>query len=95
VYSFERPEAALLTAAEQSAFKRNKKAWTFFEAQAPSYKRIALHWVVSGKRAETRTRRLDKLVEDSAAGRRLAHLTPPDRRNKVERAPRSSKRRPR
>ncbi|HET8937008.1 MAG TPA: YdeI/OmpD-associated family protein [Polyangiales bacterium] len=91
VYSFERAEEALLTADEQRHFKRDKKAWAFFVAQAPSYKRIALHWVITAKRAETRTRRLEKLVEDSGAGRRLAHLTPAPR----TKAARSPKRRSR
>lgn len=93
VYSFERAEAAALTAAEDSQFKRNKRAYAFFEAQAPSYRRTALHWVVSAKRAETRTRRLEKLIEDSAAGRRLAHLTPIRRAKAAPKATRSSKRR--
>ena len=86
VYSFERAEEALLTAAELRQLKRDKKAWAFFDVQAPSYKRGALHWVVSAKRAETRTRRLEQLAEDSRAGRRLAHLTSPPR-TKTARSP--------
>jgi uncharacterized protein YdeI (YjbR/CyaY-like superfamily) len=82
VYSFERAAAAELTAAEQRAFKRSKPAWTFFDAQAPSYKRAALHWVVSAKREETRARRLEKLIDDSTAGRRLDQLTPPAKRKR-------------
>jgi hypothetical protein len=31
-----------------------------------------LHWVTSAKRPETRTRRLAQLIEDCAAGRRIA-----------------------
>lgn len=76
VYSFERKEEAQLSAAELLEFQRNKKAYAYFEGQAPSYKRTALHWVVSAKRPETRVRRLQTLICDSAAGRRLAHLTP-------------------
>ena len=52
------------------------EAWAFFSAVAPSYRRTATHWVVSAKRPETRERRLAQLIEDSAAGRRLKHLTP-------------------
>jgi uncharacterized protein YdeI (YjbR/CyaY-like superfamily) len=33
---------------------------------------FATSWVVSAKREETRARRLARLIEDSAAGRRLA-----------------------
>ena len=76
VYSFERAEAAQLTAAELREFRRAKKGYEFFEGQAPWYKRVALHWVVSAKREETRAKRLTTLIADSTAGRRLAHLTP-------------------
>jgi uncharacterized protein YdeI (YjbR/CyaY-like superfamily) len=76
VYSFERAEAATLTAAELREFRRQKQGFEFFEAQAPWYKRTALHWVVSAKRPETRARRLTTLIADSVASRRLAQLSP-------------------
>jgi uncharacterized protein YdeI (YjbR/CyaY-like superfamily) len=87
VYAFERAEPATLTAAELQKFQRHKQGFVFFEAQAPSYKRTALHWVVSSKRPETRVRRLDKLIEDSDAGRRLAQFTP----TKVKSKPKAGK----
>jgi uncharacterized protein YdeI (YjbR/CyaY-like superfamily) len=31
-----------------------------------------LHWITSAKRPETRAKRLAQLIEDSAAGRRIA-----------------------
>jgi len=46
----------------------------FFESQPPGYRRICLHWVVSAKRAETRERRLNTVIADSAAGRRIGAL---------------------
>ena len=52
-------------------------AWRFFEAQAPGYRRTAIHWVVSAKREDTRRKRLATLIEDSRSGRRLRHLTRP------------------
>jgi uncharacterized protein YdeI (YjbR/CyaY-like superfamily) len=72
IYSFERDEPVELPRAGFSA-----EAWEFFQAQPPGYRRTAGHWVLSAKRAETRERRLAQLVEDSAAGRRLRHLTRP------------------
>ena len=36
------------------------------------YRRAAIWWVLSAKRAETADRRMAALVADSAAGRRLA-----------------------
>jgi uncharacterized protein YdeI (YjbR/CyaY-like superfamily) len=72
IYSFERDEPAELT---REGF--SDEAWEFFQAQPPGYRRTAAHWVTSAKREETRERRLAQLVEDSAAGRRLRHLTRP------------------
>jgi uncharacterized protein YdeI (YjbR/CyaY-like superfamily) len=80
VYSFERRHPARLEPAQEKQFRANKAAWKFFESQPPSYRKTAVHWVVSAKREETRSRRLAQLIEDSAAGRRLAQLTPPGRR---------------
>ena len=77
VYSFERSQEAQLIAAELREFQRHKQAFKYFEAQAPWYKRTALHWVVSAKRPETRARRLQTLIDDSAAERRLRHLSQP------------------
>ena len=74
VYSYEQENPAL-TAAQEKLLRSNKKAWTFFQEQAPWYRRTATWWVISAKRSETRERRLAKLIEDSAAGRRLAHLS--------------------
>ena len=77
VYSFERSQEAKLTPREQKQLRANRKAWTFFEAQPPGYRRVCLHWVVSAKRPETRERRLNTLIADSAAGRRIAPLRRP------------------
>ena len=51
--------------------KRNKAAWTFFQAQPPYYRKTMNWWIVSAKQEETRLKRLDKLIEESAAGRRM------------------------
>jgi len=77
VYSFERKEAPRLEPAEEKALRSNAKAAAFFDAQAPWYRRTALHWVVSAKRDETRARRLQQLIADSAAGRTIPPLTRP------------------
>jgi uncharacterized protein YdeI (YjbR/CyaY-like superfamily) len=77
VYSFERNEAAKLTAAQEKALRANHKAAAFFDAQPPWYRRTATHWVISAKREETRARRLAQLIADSAAGRTIGLLTRP------------------
>jgi uncharacterized protein YdeI (YjbR/CyaY-like superfamily) len=80
VYSFERDGEAKLDPDHEARFQANAQAWEFFQAQAPSYRRTAIHLVVSAKRPETRERRLNQLIEDSAAGRRLKQLTSPPRK---------------
>lgn len=50
------------------------RAWEFFSAQPPSYRRVALEWVASAKREETRRRRLEALIRDSEGGLRIAPL---------------------
>lgn len=72
-YSFEQ-EGAGLAPAHERVLKRNRKAWRFWTAQPPGYRKTASWWVESAKREETRLRRLDQLVADSAAGLRIALL---------------------
>jgi uncharacterized protein YdeI (YjbR/CyaY-like superfamily) len=77
IYSYERREEAKFEPEQERAFKENTAAWSFFESQPAGYRRTATHWVVSAKRPETRRKRLATLIEDSANGRRLKHLTRP------------------
>jgi uncharacterized protein YdeI (YjbR/CyaY-like superfamily) len=70
-YSYEL-QAAKLTPAFEKRFKANQAAWTFFTSQAPSYQRHSKFFVMSAKKEETRTRRLEILIADSAAQRRLS-----------------------
>src|SRR4051794_28413876 len=81
VYSFEREKEASLGPEQLQRFRANEKAWEFFQAQPPGYRRTAIHLVVSAKRPETRERRLTQLIEDSAAGRRLKQLVSPKRKS--------------
>lgn len=74
VYSFEQNEIAFDSSQEQQ-FKRAKAAWQFFQSQAPWYRRTATYWVISAKRDETKAKRLNILIEDSAAGRTIGPLT--------------------
>jgi len=74
VYSFENAPRKLRPADERR-FKANQAAWEFFQQQPPGYRRIAIWWVISAKKEETRARRLSRLIEDSGNGRRLAQLT--------------------
>ena len=73
IYSYERA-AATLDAAAMNALKADKKAWQYYESQAPWYKRTSAHWVVSAKRPETRAKRLATLIECSRKGERIGPL---------------------
>ena len=67
-------------AAAEKRFKANKGAWAFFAAQPAGYRKIATWWVMSGKKPETRARRLQALIEDSASGRRARGFPDPGKR---------------
>ena len=69
IYSFER--TAALDANAEREFKANKRAWTFFEAQPPGYRRRAALWMMNAKREETRARRLAQLIAASENRLRL------------------------
>jgi uncharacterized protein YdeI (YjbR/CyaY-like superfamily) len=75
VYSYEQPEDAVLDEQQTARFQSEEAAWQWFSAQPASYRRAAVHWVVSAKRPDTRERRLVQLIGDSAAGRTVPPLT--------------------
>jgi uncharacterized protein YdeI (YjbR/CyaY-like superfamily) len=77
VYSYEQRKSAELPAAARARFRANAKAWKFFQAQPPWYQRTATYWVISAKKEETRERRLDTLIRDSASRRTIGPLTRP------------------
>jgi uncharacterized protein YdeI (YjbR/CyaY-like superfamily) len=77
IYSYEQRKNAQFEPAQEREFKANEEAWAFFQSQPPGYRRTATHWVVTAKREDTRRKRLATLIEDSAGGRRLRHLTRP------------------
>jgi uncharacterized protein YdeI (YjbR/CyaY-like superfamily) len=78
VYSYEQrpPE---LPARYERKVKANRRAWEFWRAAPPSYRKAATWWVVSAKKEETRERRLASLIESSAKGERVSPLRPPER----------------
>jgi uncharacterized protein YdeI (YjbR/CyaY-like superfamily) len=71
IYSYEQRYTATLEDAHLKRLKSNKKAWAFFQAQPPWYRRVAIYRVVSAKKEETRLKRLDALIAAFAKGRRI------------------------
>jgi uncharacterized protein YdeI (YjbR/CyaY-like superfamily) len=74
IYSYENA-VRTLSPADEKTFRARRKAWEFFNAQPPSYRRVAIYWISSAKKEETRARRLATLIEDSANERRLGIVT--------------------
>jgi uncharacterized protein YdeI (YjbR/CyaY-like superfamily) len=72
-YSFEKRRRGLSPKSAQRV-KASRKAWAFFSAQAPWYRRTAGFWIESAEREDTRERRLAQLIADSQAGRRIGVL---------------------
>ena len=70
IYSHEKEPVALATAYEKQ-FKKNKLAWSFFINQAPSYKKLMIHWIMSAKQEKTQLSRLEKTIKASEEERRM------------------------
>jgi len=79
VYSYER-EAAAFTPDEEQRFQTDSAAWADWQRRSPSYRRAVTYWVVSAKRPETRARRLDQVIDASAAGRLVGPMRAPKHR---------------
>jgi len=70
IYAYEN-RSVELDESRAARFQAHPEAWEFFLAQAPWYRRTAVHWVMSAKQEATRERRLGVLIESSAAGKRV------------------------
>lgn len=68
IYSYEQRNPELPDQYEKKLAK-NRAAWKFFQAQPASYRKAANWWVLNAKKEETRLKRLDQLIDDSAQGR--------------------------
>lgn len=72
-YSFESSPKEL-DAAFVKKFRAKKRAWTYWEAQPPGYRRLITFWVMSAKRPETRESRFALLLERAVKGKRIPLL---------------------
>jgi uncharacterized protein YdeI (YjbR/CyaY-like superfamily) len=78
IYSYEQRPRELVEP-YSGLLRKNRIAWKFFHRQPPWYRRTASWWIVSAKKEETRLKRLQTLIDDSARGRTLLPLTRPPR----------------
>lgn len=76
-YSHERGEQSFADD-ELAQFRANEKAWANFQAFAPSYRKVAVHRVVSAKGAPTRAKRMAILIDACADGVKLSSPTKRD-----------------
>lgn len=68
-YTYELGAELALPPADEARLRAVPAAEHFFFVRAtPSYRRIAIHWVLSAKQPATRERRLAQLIDDCAAG---------------------------
>ena len=74
IYSYERA-ADDLSPEHTKLFQANAKAWTFFQAQPPGYRKLTIHRILAGKTEGTQARRLALLIDASAQSRRMATAT--------------------
>ncbi len=70
IYSHEK-EPVNLAPNYKRQFKMNKLAWDFFEEQAPSYKKVMIHWIMNAKQEKTRLSRLEKTIKISGQQKRM------------------------
>jgi uncharacterized protein YdeI (YjbR/CyaY-like superfamily) len=74
IYSFEQARDPRLAPGDEARFRANEAAWAWFSAKPPSFRKQALHWVISAKRPETRERRLATLIASAAEGRPIPQM---------------------
>jgi uncharacterized protein YdeI (YjbR/CyaY-like superfamily) len=78
IYAYEQRSGAAFDGEQERRFRDNEAAWAFFQSCPTWYRRNATWWVVSARRPETREKRLATLIDDSARGRTIRHLTRPN-----------------
>jgi len=74
LYAYEQRTESQFAPRHARLLRANGKAWAWFQAQAPWYRRTATHWVERAKQESTRLRRLASLIRCSAAGRPIGPL---------------------
>jgi uncharacterized protein YdeI (YjbR/CyaY-like superfamily) len=71
IYSYEQRADAVFGPTLEKRFRANRKAWAFFQAQPPGYRKQMTYRVATAKLEATRLKRLDALIEYSARGERM------------------------
>lgn len=73
-YSYENLPASFDKSFEKK-FKANKQAWKYFQSTTPSYRKITTRWVLSARQEATRLKRLNELITDCAAAKKIKAMS--------------------
>lgn len=73
IYAFENAPRDL-SAEYEKQFRKVKGAWEYFQTYPPYLKKTVSFWVMSAKKEETRSARLQRLIESCAKGERIGVL---------------------
>ncbi len=75
IYAYEQPDrpagSDAFPAEFETIFRAKSRAWKFWSAQPPGWRRTIVRWVTGAKQDATRLRRLDATIAASAAGHRV------------------------
>ena len=71
IYSYESAPVKLSPSFEKQ-FRSNKKAWEFFNSQAPSYRNVIIHRIMTAKQQKTKLLRLQQVISSSEQFKRLS-----------------------
>jgi uncharacterized protein YdeI (YjbR/CyaY-like superfamily) len=82
-YSHERGHVELNATAE-ARLRKIPRAWAFWSAQIPSYRKMVAGWLLNPKREETRASRLETLIECCENGRAIPPIAKWVKMNPVE-----------
>ena len=73
IYAFENAPRDL-SAEYEKQFRKVEGAWEYFQTYPPYLKKTVSFWVMSAKKEETRSARLQRLIESCAKGERIGVL---------------------
>lgn len=74
IYSYENPVVSF-DKSYGKKFKANRQAWKYFQSMPPTYQKITTRWVMSAKQEATKLKRLDELIRDCAAGKKIKAMS--------------------
>jgi uncharacterized protein YdeI (YjbR/CyaY-like superfamily) len=84
IYAYEQRKGAALPPAYEKQFRKDQKAWEFFQSRPAWYRRTSAWWVISAKKEETKLRRLEILIACSSEQKNIPSLNRPTPQGKTK-----------